>query len=221
MNRLKLATCVSLAASLMSPAAFAEEVEVKDGSAAVQEREEDQVRAVLGLLVGGASGLSGYDGGLELGLSLDIRTAPVTFGVVGSGTIHEVFGGSSSQVGLHVGHTFMLTPDLAFDVLGEGGVRHETSNDGELLSGDPGVSATQGFIGARLNLDYALTDPRAAGALRMGLSAFARLSLAGSEHYTYEYEDCFFTCETESASHSVGGTNDLGVVFTISADFGG
>ncbi len=220
MNRFRLATCVSLAASLITPAAFAEEVEVKGERAPVEAKEEDQVRVVLGLQTGLAGGLSGYEGGLELGLSLDVRTAPVTVGVVVSSIVGDFFEGSATQYALHGGHTFMLTPDLAFDVLAEVGLREETANDG-LFSGDPGASTTQGFVGARLNLDYALTDPRAASAMRLGLSAFARMNVAGEVVQTYSYEDCFFTCGNESTSHSVGGTNDVGIVLTLSADFGG
>ncbi len=220
MNRFTLATCVSLAASSITTAAFAEEVELEQRSAPVEVKEEDQVRAVLGLQTGVAGGLSGYEGGIEFGLSLDVRTAPVTVGVVLSNIVGSIFEGSATQYALHGGHTFMLTPDLAFDVLGEIGLRHETANDG-LLTGDPGASTTQGFFGARLNLDYALTDARAASALRLGVSAFARLSMEGAEEESYEYEDCFFSCSTESTSHSVGGTNDVGIVLTLSADFGG
>lgn len=181
----------------------------------------DQVRLVLGLQTGGVAGLYGHDGAMEFGLSLDIRTAPVTFGVVGSATVVSLWARNMAQVGLHGGHTFMLNANTALDVLGELGLRSDSVEDG-LLSGDPGYSVETLYLGARVNLDFALTDPRAAVALRAGVGTFLRVDLEAPQKETYEYDDCFLsTCSTVTTTHTAGGNVDLGVLFTISADFGG
>lgn len=169
----------------------------------------------LGLALGALGG--NYDVGTEAALTLDLRLQSIVLGVSGA---LAYGGGSAALVGLRLGTSLALTDSLDLDLLAEGGLRLAHSGGG-IMDDDPGAELLEGYLGARVSLDYAVNDVAAPVTFRVGLSLFARASLSGSVWDTYEYEDCVLSgCRTETATHEVGGVHDFGATLNLSLDFG-
>lgn len=195
--------------------ALATTTAVADAPLATEGPDVDRFLFTLGLGAGGA--LSGIGGGLELDLGLGLRFDALALGIAGGVSAYGLTSGAAS-LSLQAGPTFELEPGNQLDLLAELGVREEYQG-GQLFDGDPGVSQSYPFLGARIGVDWALGDPMSAVVFRLGLQGWARADLAGPDEFAYEYEDCFFTCSTESAEHELGGVVDLGALVTLSLDF--
>jgi|GEM_PF-7026049 len=168
----------------------------------------------LSLMMGAGSG--NYGTGVETALAFDLRLQPLIVGAFGS---LAYGGGSDYLLGLRLGYDFAPSDDASLDLLAEGGMR-SAHNRGGLLSGDPGVSVHEPFVGLRVAIDYATNDLSDPVVFRIGLSAFGRVSFGSPQTFTYSYEDCLFTCGTETVTRDVGGVQEFGATLNLGLDFG-
>jgi len=166
-----------------------------------------------------------YDTGVDAGIALDLRAQPLVVGLYGSAAYS---GGTRFLVGVRAGYGLQLTPQVTLDFLGEVGLRG-AQNGGGFLSEDPGTSTSEFFAGLRVALDYAVNSPSDLVTFRIGISAFGRLALSGSQQNTYTYESCGWLnlfddgddCRPVTETTRVGGVNDFGATLNLGLDFGG